>query len=61
MGFCEILTIIFLILKLTGIVSWAWFWVFFPEILALSFYALIVLLMIIGCFAAFREVIKKDN
>lgn len=29
-GFCGLLTIVFITLKLTGHISWSWFWVFFP-------------------------------
>jgi hypothetical protein len=33
LGFCEILSLIFIVLKLTGFISWSWFWVLFPIIL----------------------------
>lgn len=39
MGFAEILTIIFIVLKLTGTITWSWVQVFIPEIIALLFYA----------------------
>ncbi|MFA6335975.1 MAG: hypothetical protein WCX48_10595 [Bacteroidales bacterium] len=32
MGFFELLTLIFVVAKITGYISWAWWWVFAPEI-----------------------------
>ena len=34
MGFTEVLTIVFIVLKLTGIIDWSWILVFLPEIIA---------------------------
>lgn len=30
MGFCSSLTLVFIILKLTGNIGWSWFWVLSP-------------------------------
>ena len=35
MGFCEVLTIVFIALKLAGLISWSWWLVLLPEIIAL--------------------------
>lgn len=48
MGLCEVLTVVFVILKLTGFIEWSWFWVVFPEILAILVYVGIVVLAGIG-------------
>lgn len=48
MGFAEILTIIFIVLKLTGTITWSWVQVFIPEIIALLFYVAIVIGLILG-------------
>lgn len=48
MGFAEILTIIFIVLKLTGTITWSWVQVFIPEIIALLFYVAIVVGLILG-------------
>ena len=29
-GFCGLLTIVFIVLKLTGVISWRWLWVLAP-------------------------------
>lgn len=47
MGICEILTVLFIAFKLLGIIDWNWFFVLLPEIIAVSFYMLIVVLNII--------------
>jgi len=38
MGFMEILTIIFVVLKLVGVISWSWWLVFLPVIISFSLY-----------------------
>jgi hypothetical protein len=30
MGLAEVLTIVFVVLKLCGVITWAWIWVFSP-------------------------------
>ena len=39
MGFTEILTIVFVVLKLIGVISWSWWLVLLPEIIAVVLYA----------------------
>lgn len=43
MGFTEILTIVFVLLKVFGVVSWPWWLVFLPEIIAVVFYIIVVI------------------
>lgn len=43
MGFTEVLTIIFIVLKLLGVISWSWWLVLLPEILAFAVYAIMVI------------------
>ena len=40
MGFTEVLTIIFILLKVFGVISWSWWVVFLPEIIAIVLYVL---------------------
>ena len=42
MGFTEILTIIFVLLKVFGVISWSWWLVVLPEIIAVVLYVVIV-------------------
>lgn len=45
-GFCGLLTILFVGLKLTGHISWSWLWVLAPLWASISFW----LVVIIACF-----------
>jgi fatty acid desaturase len=47
MGFLGWLTILFIALKLTGFITWSWFWVLFPMIIVASIWAVIILLIVI--------------
>ena len=46
MGFTEVLTIIFIVLKLLNIIDWNWFLVLLPEIIALTIYLIVVIIEI---------------
>lgn len=48
MGFTEVLTIVFVVMKLIGVISWPWVVVFLPEIIAVGAYASILLVMLVG-------------
>jgi hypothetical protein len=43
MGFCEVLTIVFVILKLTNVIAWSWWLVFSPLIVMYGLSLLILL------------------
>lgn len=44
MGITEVLTIVFVILKLCGVIDWNWFFVLLPEIIAAGLYVLFFIL-----------------
>lgn len=46
-GFLGLLTLIFVVCKLAGVIAWSWFWVLSPAI----FGALVVLLVMVGAVA----------
>ena len=46
MGFTEVLTIIFIVLKLLNIINWNWFLVLLPEIIALAIYLIVIIISI---------------
>lgn len=48
MGIGEILTIIFVTMKLLGKIEWSWWLVLLPEIIALALYVLIVVSIIVS-------------
>ncbi len=43
MGFTEILTIVFIILKLIGKITWSWWLVLLPEIIMFAIYDIFLL------------------
>lgn len=48
MGITEILTIIFVILKLIGKIDWSWFIVLLPEIIGVTIYAILSIFTVIN-------------
>ena len=61
MGFCELLTIVFIVLKLVGVISWSWWLVLLPEIIAVLFYiAIIIFRVIIPIWELERKPTKKE-
>ena len=48
MGFCEILTVIFILLKVFGVITWSWWLVFLPEIIAVALYVIMIILALLG-------------
>jgi hypothetical protein len=58
MGFIEVLTIVFIVLKLTEVIAWSWWLVFTP---ILAGYALIFVLIFVLAFAfAIIRLIDRD-
>jgi len=57
MGFTEVLTLVFIVLKLTGVIDWGWFYVLLPEIIALTLYVF----FLIGGLIIFVKAKKKRS
>lgn len=53
-GFLGLLTIAFIVLKLTGFITWSWWWVLAPSWIPF-------LLVLIIAIVFFTMVIRKDN
>lgn len=49
-GFCGLLTIAFIVLKLCGVISWSWLWVLAPLWIGWGFVLLVVALACLICF-----------
>lgn len=47
-GFLGMLTIVFIVLKLTEVVAWSWFWVLSPLIIGVPALLLFVVLMVVA-------------
>lgn len=48
MGFISTLTLIFIVLKLTGHISWAWLWVLSPVWVSISLMAMAFAAILVG-------------
>lgn len=46
MGIAEVLTVVFVVLKLVGVITWSWWLVFLPEIIAGSLYVLYIIFFV---------------
>lgn len=44
-GFVGLLTIVFIVLKLTHVIAWSWFWVLSPILFALLFVVVITIIL----------------
>lgn len=54
-GFCTLLTIAFIVLKLCGVINWPWVLVLLPTIISLGTAILIILIITIIAFARYRK------
>ena len=65
MGIFEVVTIVFVVLKLTGVIAWSWWLVLLPEIIAIGLYIVFFASWIIfGTFTfkkAKKEIKKFDD
>lgn len=58
MGFLEILTLVFIVLKVLNIVTWSWWLVLSPEIIAFVLYGIMIIGMLFGVNKS-RKHVKK--
>ena len=59
MGICEVLTIVFVVLKLMHIVEWSWLLVLLPEIIAVVFYVALLVANVALNYRIHKQ-IRKD-
>jgi len=52
-GFAGLLTIVFIVLKLTSVIDWSWWWVLSPIWIGVAFWVVVVL-GIFGLVALFK-------
>lgn len=48
-GFCSLLTIAFIVLKLCGVISWSWLWVLAPLWIPIALSFAIIAVFAMGC------------
>ena len=61
MGFTEILTLIFVLLKVFDVITWSWWLVFLPEIIAIGLYVLAFLIILLGAGISTTQVFKENK
>jgi hypothetical protein len=55
-GFCGLLTIVFIVLKLCGVIPWKWLWVLSPLWIGWGLIlALVILVLVIGAISESRR------
>ena len=58
MGIAEVLTILFIALKLLGVIGWSWWLVCFPEIIAGVLYVILFIAVIVVNVKTRKEIRK---
>ncbi|NIV31588.1 MAG: hypothetical protein GWN58_19510 [Anaerolineae bacterium] len=53
-GFVGLLTIVFIVLKLTGVIDWAWVWVLAPLWIGLGISVIVIAVILVIVFLAER-------
>lgn len=48
-GFCGLLTIAFIVLRLCGVIDWSWWFVLLPTLIAIALPIVIILVTLIVC------------
>lgn len=56
MGFTEVLTVVFIVLKLMGVIAWSWWLVLLPELIALVPYTIILVVWLVLVIKMLKEV-----
>ncbi|POZ56427.1 hypothetical protein LYSIN_01210 [Lysinibacillus sphaericus] len=59
MGLLEILTLLFITLKLTDVITWSWWLVLLPEIIAVGIYVVASIVMGFGFMKVSKETDKE--
>ncbi|MFJ7183116.1 transmembrane Fragile-X-F protein [Lysinibacillus xylanilyticus] len=61
MGIAEVLTIVFVVLKITNVITWSWWLVLLPAIISFSIYALILVMKLVMVMIAVVAVKKRKE
>lgn len=59
MGITEVLTIVFVVLKLMHVIEWSWFLVLLPEIIGLIIYIVVAVLSITYNHRLYKRINKE--
>lgn len=58
-GFLPLLTIVFIALKLTGHITWSWFWVLSPMLIPLIL--VVILIFVVGSITVIMDLTKNKK
>ena len=63
LGIVGVLTLIFIVLKVTGLITWSWLWVLSPLWITIALYFVLVILFLFFCaiVMAINDAIKNDE
>ena len=61
MGIAEVLTIVFVVLKLTDVIAWSWWLVLLPTIISFSFYTLLLVVKLVAVLIGVVAVKKRQK
>ena len=56
-GFCGLLTVLFIGLKLTENISWSWWWVLSPILIPVAGFLIVVIIILVGI--GISKIIKR--
>ena len=59
MGIFEVVTIVFVVLKLTGVIAWSWWLVLLPLIISVSIYVIMLTVVITANYRVYRK-LKRE-
>lgn len=54
LGVCSVVGIVFIILKLVGVIDWSWIWVLSPFWIGIAFWIAVTIIVLIIAFFASR-------
>jgi hypothetical protein len=54
-GFSGLLTLVFIVLKLTGFINWSWWWVLSPLWISFSIFLIVVLILMIVAVLTYKS------
>lgn len=61
MGICELLTVAFVVLKLTGTIAWSWWWVISPMYPAVLLYGGLFLILGGSFFVQIWDIFRSNK
>ena len=58
-GFAELLTFVFIVLKLCGVIDWSWWWVISPLLISIGITLIIIILIMFVGVKVLQKIFQK--